>query len=102
MDDGLDGDEVADHLLGRPLPVGPGRTVGCPGRRGDAIRERSEPLDEARPRAVQALAPSWVSFDRRQLSVASTALNRYRWNPLTLAAGSASVGAIPSSSASGR
>ena len=90
VDLGLDRDEVADDLAAstrRPGSAAP----RPPGRAGEPVREAGEAGQRGRSSSRH---PS--SIDCRHASVASTALNVYRWKPVTRAPGSASSGAIPS------
>ena len=84
-------------------PGGMGREVAA--RAAAATRSGKAPSAASRSsrRCGSLIGDSSVSsLARRQRSVTSTALNRYRWKPVMSADGSAIVGAIPSSSASGR
>ena len=87
---GLDGDEVADDEIRGPLAVGDGPTRRRAGGRGHFGRHGGEGTQEI------GSGRHASSIERRHASVASTALNVYRWKPVTRAAGSASSGAIAS------
>ncbi len=75
MDVDLDRDQVAGDLLGCPF-AGRGRALGgVTHGRTDTLREGRESLHERVPVGHQLAPASDSSVDRRQDSVASTALN---------------------------
>lgn len=104
----LDGDQVQHDLLCRPFAWrGVTGTFGGSGRRLDPITPSGNATDELgsserRPRTHELRPPSVSRYRSRQPSVASTALNVYRWIPWTPAAGSAINGASDSSRPVGR
>lgn len=77
VDVGLDRDQVADDLLGRPLARGAMAGRGRSSGRGDAIREGSKRVEQVVPPGLSAAhGTSVASLACRQRSVTSTALNR--------------------------